>query len=286
MATLTQLQNKLYLKLSDQAARVLTSAQATELINEALDEWSAVTEEIVQENAIAVVSKQFDYPAPTTDIIKIINATFIQTGEFPLEVINQNELQDYGGYNLRYKSPVPMALVYEGNNAGYRIRLFPAPGSTSQATTLNGGINGSVTTIVLTSTSGMRTAGWVMIDSEKILYQDLDTTTNSLLLCRRGMAGTTAAAHLNLAAVTQMDLHYVYSKRATQLVSGSDVPEIDVRYHYLLADGALATALRLDNREDEAVVVERKWMSELMRAKAQIARVRKATPNNFLQGWY
>lgn len=67
------------------------------------------------------------------------------------------------------------------------------------STTLNGGINSSVTSIVLTSATGFGTSGTVLIDSELITYSGV--SVNTLTGCTRAASGTTAAAHLTGAIV-------------------------------------------------------------------------------------
>lgn len=63
------------------------------------------------------------------------------------------------------------------------------------STTLNGAINDSVTTITLTSTSGLPTVGSVFIGSERIDYTGI--SSNDLTGCTRGSNNTTAASHSN-----------------------------------------------------------------------------------------
>lgn len=60
-------------------------------------------------------------------------------------------------------------------------------------TTLNGAINSSVTSIVLTSATGFGTSGTVLIGSELITYSGV--SVNTLTGCTRGTNGTTAASH-------------------------------------------------------------------------------------------
>jgi hypothetical protein len=60
-------------------------------------------------------------------------------------------------------------------------------------TTLNGAINSSVTSIVLTSATGFTSSGVVLIDSEQISYTGI--STNTLTGCTRGANGSTAASH-------------------------------------------------------------------------------------------
>jgi hypothetical protein len=60
-------------------------------------------------------------------------------------------------------------------------------------TTLNGAINNSVTSIVLTSSAGYTATGVVLIESEQISYTGI--VGNTLTGCTRGINGSTAASH-------------------------------------------------------------------------------------------
>jgi len=70
-----------------------------------------------------------------------------------------------------------------------------------QATTLNGDINDSVTTITLTSSTGFSAAGTVRIGDELITYTG--KSSNDLTGCTRGTNSTTAASHSSGAAVRE-----------------------------------------------------------------------------------
>jgi len=95
------------------------------------------------------------------------------------------------------------------NSGGYTTVTVTDPGFGGQAndfvnitplsTTLNGAIDSSVTSIVLTSAAGFPATGSVFIDSECITYTGI--STNTLTGCTRGTNGTTAASHLTLTAV-------------------------------------------------------------------------------------
>ena len=74
----------------------------------------------------------------------------------------------------------------------------PVPG---QATTLNGDINDSVTTITLTSSSGFSASGTVRIGDELITYTGI--SSNDLTGCTRGTNSTSAASHSSGAAVRE-----------------------------------------------------------------------------------
>ena len=70
-----------------------------------------------------------------------------------------------------------------------------------QATTLNGDINDSVTTITLTSSTGFSAAGTVRIGDELITYTG--KSSNDLTGCTRGTNSTTAASHSSGTAVRE-----------------------------------------------------------------------------------
>jgi hypothetical protein len=73
---------------------------------------------------------------------------------------------------------------------------------TGASTTLNGSINNSVTSIVLTSATSFPTSGTILIDSEKITYTG--KSTNTLTGCVRGALSTTATSHTNTTAVNEV----------------------------------------------------------------------------------
>jgi len=83
-----------------------------------------------------------------------------------------------------------------GFGTGYWGGTIP----TSVTTTLNGGINNSVTTITVASTSAFPSSGRIDIDTELITYTSKNAT--QFLGCTRGANGTTAASHSTGVTVT------------------------------------------------------------------------------------
>jgi hypothetical protein len=69
-------------------------------------------------------------------------------------------------------------------------------------TTLNGGINNSVTTITVVSTAGFPTSGQLRITSEVITYTGITSTT--FTGCTRGARGSANVAHSTGVAVTKI----------------------------------------------------------------------------------
>jgi hypothetical protein len=76
--------------------------------------------------------------------------------------------------------------------------------TSSVGTTLNGGISATDTTITLTSTVGLATTGFVLIENETVQYGYIDG--NQLMNCFRGQNNTTAVAHSTAAAVYSQNL--------------------------------------------------------------------------------
>ncbi len=76
--------------------------------------------------------------------------------------------------------------------------------SNATTATLNGGISATDTTITVNNISQLSNAGFVQIGNETIGYPNV--SGNQLINCYRGQNGTTAAAHLTGAAITNQNL--------------------------------------------------------------------------------
>ena len=94
----------------------------------------------------------------------------------------------------------PMIGLGKGN-VGDLIDLGLFGQTSSADTTLNGAINASVTSIVLTTAAAFAASGTIIIDDEEITYsgKSADTLTG----CTRGVNSTIAATHLTAAIVIQ-----------------------------------------------------------------------------------
>jgi len=112
--------------------------------------------------------------------------------------------------------------------------------------TLSSTINSTTTTITLSSTASLPSAGFVRIDSEDILYQWLDG--NSLGGVVHGQNGTTAASHTsgatiynpNLPAVTvwptpdnSTTYQFVYWRMRRVQDAGSGIQTADMNFRFL-----------------------------------------------------
>lgn len=108
--------------------------------------------------------------------------------------------------------------LYAGNDS---FPLVKSPGSlTGQASTLNGGINNSVTSLIVTSSSGFPATPFVA----QIGTEDLKVTTVSgtTWTVTRAFDGTSAASHSNADPVTELRWQWINQGSTTaDTVTGS-----------------------------------------------------------------
>ncbi len=103
-------------------------------------------------------------------------------------------------------------------------------------TTLNGAINASVTSMVVHSTATMPTSGLpfiVTIGSEKLAITAISGTT---LTVTRGYKSTTAASHLDAAAVTVSGLDGYRGSAASTWIHGVSVADQSDEYQSRMLD--------------------------------------------------
>ena len=105
-----------------------------------------------------------------------------------------------GGIRVQHYYPVGPAVQARG--FGWALGTWGGQEPNAQTTTLNGAINDSTTTIVLTDASQFPDTGtnFIQIGTEEISYTGI--TNNTLTGVTRGVRNTTAAAHSNGATVT------------------------------------------------------------------------------------
>ena len=141
---------------------------------------------------------------PAAALNKEFQITYLNSNQF--NIIASSPATSSGGptgtatFTYQITTGLATYTVATGWGAG------PWGGAVSGTTTntLNGGINSSVTSIVLTSSTGFTAPGTVVIDGESINYTTNTTGTGTLSGCTRGANGSTAAAHLTGAVVTQV----------------------------------------------------------------------------------
>ena len=160
-----------------------------EFANRGINLWTIEQGQI----PININAYQISYPLPV-DTIDLLD-TVIRTGS------GQNQVD----INISRISEPTYASIPTKNATGRPIQVWINRQSgnvnATASTTLSGAISATDTTITLASVVGLPTQGYINLESETVLYQNV--SGNQLLNCFRGMAGTTAASHLTATPVYQ-----------------------------------------------------------------------------------
>jgi hypothetical protein len=139
----------------------------------------------IEQGQIPMVTGQAIYALPV-DTIDLLD-TVVRTGS------GQNQID----INITRISESTYITIPTKNAQGRPIQVWVnrQSGNTNSTvtTTLNGAISSVDTTITLVSTANLPSQGYIKIENEIIMYQNVNG--NQLLNCFRGQANTTAAAH-------------------------------------------------------------------------------------------
>jgi hypothetical protein len=150
----------------------------------------------IEQGSFPLVTGQIAYPIPT-DTIDLLDQV-IRTGSGA----NQVDI------NITRISESTYATIPTKNAKGRPIQVWinRQSGNTNAiaSTVLNGAITATDTTINVLSAVSLPSQGYIKIDNEVILYQNV--SGNQLLNCFRGQNNTTAAAHLTAASAYQIFL--------------------------------------------------------------------------------
>jgi hypothetical protein len=147
----------------------------------------------IEQASFPLVTGQIAYPIPT-DTIDILDQV-IRTGSGSTQV----------DINISRISESTYATIPTKNAQGRPIQVWinRQSGNTNAvlSTYLNVSISATDTTITVDSTVNLPSQGYIKIDNEVILYQNI--SGNQLLNCFRGQNNTTAVAHSATAAIYQ-----------------------------------------------------------------------------------
>jgi hypothetical protein len=161
-----------------------------EWANRGINLWTIEQGQIVMNTGQGI----YAYPSDTIDLLdQVIRTQANGLGQTDINITRISE-STY--------STIPNKLTQGRPIQVWINRQTGATNPTSA--TLNGTITATDTTITLSNASGLATAGFVNIDNETIVYQNVDG--NQLLNCARGQNYTTAAAHTTGAAVVSANL--------------------------------------------------------------------------------
>ena len=161
-----------------------------EWANRGINLWTIEQGQIVMNTGQAI----YAYPSDTIDLLDQVIRT---------QANGSNQID----INITRISESTYATIPNKLAQGRPIQVWinRQTGTTnSTSATLNGNITATDTTITVSNASGLAGAGFVNIDNETIVYQNVDG--NQLLNCARGQNYTTAAAHTTGAAVVVANL--------------------------------------------------------------------------------
>jgi len=140
---------------------------------------------------------QISYPLPV-DTIDLLDT-----------VIRQNTGTNQTDINISRIAEPTYASIPNKNSYGRPIQVWIDRQSGNvdsvASTALAASVGATDTTLTVSSTANLRSQGYINIDGETILYQNvgssLTSNANQLLNCYRGVNGTTATAHSSGASV-------------------------------------------------------------------------------------
>ncbi|MBU3668274.1 MAG: hypothetical protein FGM53_07075, partial [Rhodocyclaceae bacterium] len=180
----TELRSGYDLRTARRSLNLLT----IEWANRGINLWT------IEQGQILMNSYQAIYPLPV-DTIDLLDQV-IRT--------NNGSQSNQVDINITRISESTYSTIPNKNTNGRPIQVWinrqTGLSPSVASTTLDGGISSTDTTITLTDASNLPIAGFVTIGSETIGYQNI--VGNQIVNAWRGQNGTTAAAHLTGASVT------------------------------------------------------------------------------------
>ena len=161
-------------------------------------EWSnrGINLWTIEQGSFPLVTGQIAYPIPS-DTIDLLDQV-IRTGSGSTQV----------DINITRISESTYSTIPTKNAQGRPIQVWinRQSGNTNAVASavLNGAITSTDTTINVVSAANLPSQGYIKIDNEVILYQNV--SSNQLLNCFRGQNNTTAVSHLTAASAYQIFL--------------------------------------------------------------------------------
>lgn len=160
-----------------------------EWANRGLNMWT------VEQGQLTLATSQSTYALPidTIDLLDHVVRTGTGTGQVDI--------------NITRISESTYAMIPNKNATGRPIQVWinRQTGATATSSiTLNETLTATDTTITLSTTVGLASAGYIKIDSEIINYSG--TTSTNIQNCVRGQANTTAATHTTGTAISVVNL--------------------------------------------------------------------------------
>lgn len=270
--TLANLETYTRALLREATAGGFTQAQVNVWLNEAQRIFVFKTNCLKGVGSIATVAQVRDYALPT-DVIDFnsIDGVYYDQ-DVKLQRLSQVEFYNYAG-NAPYQSGQPEFYMLENG----RLNIYPVPGSSDDAatTTLGAAISDTTGTTVTVAANTVFpfTSGRFIVDTEVIEFRGTSSTT-SLINCRRGVEGTTAATHSNGATITERDLRLIYIRAPLTMTSTVD-SEIPDPYAHALTHYAAAMGFQRRGDMKAAQMYLQQWEREVAEANSYLNDIGK-----------
>lgn len=237
MTTLANIRLDIRNRLVETTADFYTDAELLVWINYSIKRFIQRTEWLERMTAQPLVANQYDYTLPTS-VNKILAVRY--RDQECVEPLDMAEWFDYVG---TFQSTGVPPQAYRQFPWDSKIRIYPIPSSSSEATTVTGAHNSSVTTITVGDTTDFPTRGVVLInDSEQVRYTAKTATT--FTGCIRGDGGTTAASYTGNETVKWAELEVYYTYTPTALSADGDVLATPPMFDEVIVDYVMSIALQ------------------------------------------
>ena len=153
----------------------------------------------IEEGQIPLYPNQIIYPLPIDTIDLLDQVTRTGSGT------NQSDI------NINRISESTYSTIPNKNATGRPIQFWinRQTGESNLTTATIGGtatVTADATTIPVNNIGQLGSTGFILVDTEVIVYSAVDTVNGNLLYCSRGQNGTTAATHAVGASITVQNL--------------------------------------------------------------------------------
>ena len=282
---LSVLRSDLLGRFRDVSGNFISATQSANYLNVAFENFTNDTECNWREYGFFVTGKQYIY-APPADMLHSLTMMWYQNGQYEVTFLSEQEFKSRGYMNRRISVSTPQHYTISDGN----ILLGPAPGTTSNTSTIITSMTSGQTTVPIVA-NGLAQfqspAGMVLIESEQIIYQN--QVSPNLTLCVRGAGGTTPAAHTFVSTpipVSRLDLVMTYTYAFKYMSATTDTPNIPVQYQKIPIHYALSLALKQDGRDKQAAAEMAEYMALRKEAKRQVQKLTRDRNNRRIMTAY
>ena len=261
--TFLEMQTAVRSRLREPAAQFFTDAEIKRWVNFGYKDFIVKSGMWTHKRrAFAMVANQAEYSLPT-DYISVDNMKWRDREK--IDPADEDEFTEFIGFGNQATSTRPLiALFYPWDT---KFRPYPKPSAASAATAINdgAGINTTVTSVTVDSTTDFPDSGVLIMESEQIRYYAKTATTFTQLV--RGDGFTTAATHADDIVVDYGEIELFYRYDPPDMSADSDLARVATIFHEALVLYATRIGLQKQKRNDEALDYKAEYLSKIKEAK-------------------